>query len=117
MAMWYSVPVKKIIVPVIHFQICTGNDILINLLDFIDFHVYKLSTGDEVTRSTLATVIQVIAKKRQDRQIWDANDGVTLRRKAMQIKWLQDVKESTPRLNDDLGITIGSAEHFVKKKK
>ena len=95
MSMWYSVPVKKIIVPVIHFQICTGNDILINLLDFIDFHVYKLSTGEEVTRSTLATVNQVIAKKRQDRQIWDANDGVMVKQKDMQIKRLQAMKEST----------------------
>ena len=70
-----------------------------------------------MARNKLVTLNQVITKRRQNRQIWDANDGVTLRRKAMQIKWLQDVKESTPRLNDDLGITIGSAEHFVKKKK
>ena len=44
MEMWYSVPVKKIIVPVVHLQICIGNDILSNLLDFIDFDVDKLFT-------------------------------------------------------------------------
>ena len=70
-----------------------------------------------MARNKLVTLNQVITKRRQNRQIWDANDGVTLRRKAMQIKWLQDVKESTPRLNDDLGIIISCPENFVKEKK
>ena len=35
----------------------------------------------------------------------------------MQIKRLQAMKESTPGLNDDLVVTISSAEIFVKKKK
>ena len=53
----------------------------------------------------------------KNRQIWDVNDGVTLRHKAMQIKRLQTMKTTTPRLNNDFGITIDSTESFVKKKK
>ena len=79
--------------------------------------MYKLSTGDEVTRSTLATVIQVIAKKRQDRQIWDANDGVMVQQNDMQIKRLQAMKESTPGINNNIGITITLDETFVNNNK
>ena len=35
----------------------------------------------------------------------------------MQIKRLQTMKTTTPRLNNDFGITIDSTESFVKKKK
>ena len=34
----------------------------------------------------------------------------------MQIKRLQSMKESTPGLNDDMGIAIASAENFVGNK-
>ena len=35
----------------------------------------------------------------------------------MQLKQLQAMKESAPEMNNYLGITITSAERFVKKKK
>ena len=116
-AMWYSVPAKIFTVPVIHIQIGLGNDVLNNLLYLIDCYLEKLSTGEEVARNTLVTLNQVIAKILQNRQIWDVNDGVMLRRKDIQLKRLQAMKESTPGLNDDLVITIASAEFFVKNKK
>ena len=115
--MWYSVTVKNFIVPVINLQIGLGNDFLNNLLYFIDSDVEKLSTGEEVAHNTLVTLKQVIAKIRQNLQIWDVDDGVMLQRKYMQIKQLQAMKESTLGLNDNIGITIALAENFVKKKK
>ena len=117
MAMWGSVPVKNSIVPVLHLQIGIRNDVLSNLLVFIDSDVEKLSTGEEVAYSKLVTVNKVISKRRQDRQIWDVNDGVMLQHKALQIKRIQAIKESTLGINNDLGITITSSEIFVKKKK
>ena len=66
------------IVPVLHIQRGIGNYILSNLLDFIDSDVEKLYIGEEVARNTLVKVNQVITKRRQDRQIWDINDGVML---------------------------------------
>ena len=76
----------------------------------------KLSTCEEVDHNTLGTLNQVIAKIHQNRQIWDVNYGIMLRSKAMQIKRLQSMKESTPGLNDDMGIAIASAENFVGNK-
>ena len=58
----------------------------------------------------MVTVNQVVAKRFQDRQIWDINDGVILQQISMQITWLQDMKDSTTLLNNDLGITITLAE-------
>ena len=78
MAMWEIVQVKNFIVLVLHIQIGLSNDVLSNLLDFIDSGAEKLSTGEEVARNTLVTVNQVITKRWQDRQIWDVNDGVML---------------------------------------
>ena len=62
MAMWYSVPVKNFIVPVLHLQIGLGNDDLNKFIDFIDSDVEKLSTGEEVVRNMLVTLNQVIEK-------------------------------------------------------
>ena len=58
----------------------------------------------------MVTVNQVVAKRFQDRQIWNINDGVILQQISMQITWLQDMKDSTTLLNNDLGITITLAE-------
>ena len=58
----------------------------------------------------MVTVNQVVAKRFQDRKIWDINDGVILQQISMQITWLQDMKDSTTLLNNDLGITITLAE-------
>ena len=55
-------------------------------------------------------------KRRQHRQIWYVNDGVMLRRKFMQLKRIQAMKESTQGLNNYLGIKITSSEMFVKNK-
>ena len=60
--------------------------------------------------NTMVTVNQVVAKRFQDRKIWDINDGVILQQISMQITWLQDMKDSTTLLNNDLGITITLAE-------
>ena len=78
MVMWGSVPVNNFIVPVIHIQIGLGNYVLSKLLDFFESAVEKLSTGEEVSRNTLVTVNQVIAKIHQDRQMWDVNVCVML---------------------------------------
>ena len=61
--MWDSVPVKNFIVPVLHLQIGLGNDVLNNLLDFIDYNLEKLSTSDKVAHNTLVTLNQVITKR------------------------------------------------------
>ena len=55
MVMWYSVPVKNFIVPVLHLQIGLGNDVLNNLIDFIDSDVIKYAhnTYDGRTRAVL----------------------------------------------------------------
>ena len=45
-SMWDGVPVKNFIPPVLHLQIGLGNDILRNLLYFIDSDMEKLSTGE-----------------------------------------------------------------------
>ena len=60
MAMWDSIPMKKIIVTVLHLQIGIVNDYLSNLIDFIDYDVEKVYIGEEVARNTLVTVKQVI---------------------------------------------------------
>ena len=39
MEKWDSVPVKNVIVSVLHLQIGLGNDVLNNLIDFIDSDV------------------------------------------------------------------------------
>ena len=44
--MWDSVPVKNFIVPVLHLQIGLVNDFLINLNEFVDSDVEKLSKGE-----------------------------------------------------------------------
>ena len=62
MAMWNSVTVKNFGVPVIHIQIGLENDFLNNLLSFVDSDVDKLYTSEEVTRTTLVALNQVIAK-------------------------------------------------------
>ena len=62
MAMWGSVPVNNLIVPVLHLQIGLGNDDLNKCLDFIDSDVEKLSTGEEVVRNMLVTLNQFIKK-------------------------------------------------------
>ena len=43
--MWDNVPLKIFIIPVLNIQIIIGNDLLNNLLDFVDSDVEKLSTG------------------------------------------------------------------------
>ena len=117
MAMWDSVPVKNFVFPILCLQIGLVNDVLNNLLGFFNSDVDKLSTGEEVARNTLVILNQVIAKIWQKRQIWDVNDDVMLRRKAMQIKRLHATKESTPGIKYGLLITIPLAENFVKNKK
>ena len=62
MEIWYIVPVKNIIVPVLCLQIGIVNDVFRKLLYFIDYDVDRLSTGDEVSRNRIVTVNQVIAK-------------------------------------------------------
>ena len=117
MDMWDSIPVKNLIVPAIHPPIGLRNYILRNILGFVDSDVEKLSKCEEVSHSTLVTVNQVIAKRQQDRQIQDFNDDVMLQRKYMQLNQLQDMKESTPGVNNNIGITIAPTEKNMKKKK
>ena len=117
MEMWDSVSVKNFVVPVLHLQIGLGNDVKNNLLDFIDSDVDKLFTDEEMARNTMVTLNQIITKKRNNFQIWYVNDGVIFRSKSIQLKCLQEMKESTLGLNDDIVITISSAKIFVKEKK
>ena len=93
-------------VPDLCLQIGIGKYFMRNLLGFIDSDVEKLSTGDEVNRNTPVTVNQVIAKRRQYRQIWCVNNCVMLQFNYMQLKRLEAMKDSTPGLNNDLVITI-----------
>ena len=74
--MWDRVPVKNFIDPVIIIQIDIGNDVSNKLLGSIDSDVEKLSICEEVALNTLVTLNQVIAKRRQNRQIRDVNNGV-----------------------------------------
>ena len=78
MEIFDSVPVKNFIFPVLHIQIGLGNYFLRNLIYYIESKVEKLSTGEEVARNTLVTLNHVIAKRRQNRQIWYVNDIVML---------------------------------------
>ena len=70
-----------------------------------------------MARNTMATLNQFITKIRQNRQIWDVNDGIILRHKAMQIKQIQAMKESTLGINYDLVITIASDEKLRRRGK
>ena len=54
MAIWDIVPMENFVVPVLHLQIFLGNDILNNLLGFIESDVEKLSTGEEVARMVIS---------------------------------------------------------------
>ena len=83
MAMLDSVLVNNFIVTVINIQIVLGDDVLSNLIDFIDYDVENLSIGDEVAHNTLVTDNQAIEKSQQDHQILDFNDAVMLRLKYM----------------------------------
>ena len=65
-----------------------------------------------MAHNTLMILNQVIATIWKNCQIWDVNDGVRLRRKAMQLKQIQAIKESIPGLNDDLGIKMFFIEMF-----
>ena len=85
---------EKSIVPVLHLQIGLGNDVLRNLLGFVDSDVGKLSTGEEGDYNTLVSLNQVINKRRQYHQICDVNDGVMFQRKAMHLKRLHAMKAS-----------------------
>ena len=67
--------------------------------------------------NTLVTLNQVIEKNPQDHQIWDINDGVILPHKYIQIKQLRAMKESTPGINNDIGITINLAKNFARNIK
>ena len=78
MAMWYSVLVKNFIVPVLHLKIGLLNAVLKNFIFWVHSDVEKLSTGEKVDRNTLVTLKQVIAKIRQNRQMWDFNYCVML---------------------------------------
>ena len=69
MEMWDSVSVINFIVPVLHLQIGIGNDVLNNLLDFIDSDVEKLYTGEELAHNKLVTLNQVITEIWQNGQI------------------------------------------------
>ena len=60
MVMWYIVPVKNFIVPVLNLQIDLGNYFSNNLLCDIDSDVEKLSTGEEFSCHKLSTVNQLI---------------------------------------------------------
>ena len=78
MVMRASVPVKNFTVPVLRLQVGLGNGILNNLIGFINSDVEKFSNAEEVARNTMATLNQAIAKRGQNCQIWDFNDGVML---------------------------------------
>ena len=84
---------EKFIVSVPCLQIGIRNDVLNNLLDLVDSDVEKLSTGEEVSHNTLVTLNQVTAKRQQNHQMWDVNDGAILQQKHMQLKQLQATKE------------------------
>ena len=73
-----SVLVNNFIVPFINLQIVLGNDVLRNLIDFIDYDVENSSIGDEVAHNTLVTDNQAIEKSQQEHQILDFNDAVML---------------------------------------
>ena len=69
MSMWNIIPMKNIIVPVLHIQIGLGNHVLNKLLDFIDSDVENLSTGEKVAHNTLVILNQVVSKRRKNRQM------------------------------------------------
>ena len=56
-----------------------GNNVLSNLLYFIDCDAENLYIGEGLAFDTLVTVNKVIAKRWKDCQIWDVYDSVILR--------------------------------------
>ena len=49
--------------------------------------------------------------------MWDVNYGAMLRHKDIQINRLQAIKESTPGLNNYIGIKTTLPKHFTKNKR
>ena len=59
MEMWDSVPAKNFTVPFIHLQIGLENDVLNNLIYFIDYDEEKLSTAEEVVQYALDRLLYI----------------------------------------------------------
>ena len=67
MIMQDSVPVNKFILSFIRNQIGLVNNVLRNMINFIDYDVNSLSIDEEVSNSTPVTVNQVVSKRRKYR--------------------------------------------------
>ena len=106
MEMWDSFPVENFIVPILCIQIVLGGYYIRKLIVFVNSHLQNSSKREKVAHNTMVTVKQVISKRRQELQLWYVKDGVMFQQKAIQLKWLQDIKKPNPGLNNDIGISI-----------
>ena len=60
--MWGSVPFKNFVIPFLRLQASLGGDVLSNIFYLFDYKMDKLSTDEEVARTTLVTLDQVTEK-------------------------------------------------------
>jgi hypothetical protein len=73
---WPFIPLSNYMIPILHCEIGVGNQLLEKLRDITNEHIEIYAPGEELTRSSIPVLKQIIADTAKLRDDWDASaDG------------------------------------------
>ena len=76
---WPFIPVSHFMVPLLHYEIGIGNQLLDMLRDIINEHLKNMTRTEERMRATIPILKRIISETTTKRDSWDASDDGKLR--------------------------------------
>jgi hypothetical protein len=77
---WPFIPVSNYMVPLLHYEISIGNQLVGKLCDIINVHIEQYRPTKELTQSSIPVLKNIIANTATLRDAWDTSaDGKQLK--------------------------------------
>ena len=80
-AWWPFIPLSHFMVPLLHYEIGIGNQLLDMLQDIINEHLGHMPCTKERMRASITVLNTIISKTAPNWDLWDASDDGRLRKK------------------------------------
>ena len=100
---YFSIPIDRIIWPLLHSLIGIGNQLLNHVVDYGELYVECLSARELQMRQEVIQLEQSVADARQNKKSWESNDKTRLRKLVSEQTtyevWLETNNENHPDYN------------------
>jgi hypothetical protein len=89
---WPFIPLSNYMIPLLHYEIGIGNQLLDKLWAIINKHIACYSLGEKGIQASIPVIKNIIANTAKERNEWDESDEGGKQRGTLMPRTLSDVR-------------------------